>query len=104
MSPLIDSSFCFATVTVKKQHQGNLADDVFGNPNEGLAVESFRFLVPGLFYFDYIESEEPIGLDTPGGAIERTSTLNFLNGQLDICFGDFKVDGQSVGVCVGRKK
>ena len=58
----------------------------------------------GFFYFDYINSGEPVGLDTPGGASERTATLSYLNDHLDICFGDFKINEHSVGVCVGKKK
>jgi len=66
--------------------------------------EYCSILSRNFFYFDYINSGEPVGLDTPGGASERTATLSYLNDHLDICFGDFKINEHSVGVCVGKKK
>lgn len=57
----------------------------------------------GLFWFDYIRSKGT-GLDTPAGLSERRATLEYLAEQLDVVHGELRIDDESLGACVGRKR
>lgn len=57
----------------------------------------------GLFWFDYIRSAGT-GLDTPAGLSERRTTLEYLAGELDVFRGKLRIDDDSLGTCVGRKR
>jgi len=57
----------------------------------------------GHLVFDYIHSDG-CGLDTPSAVTQRPETLKFLERHLAIIQGDFRTDGVSIGLCIGRKR